>query len=184
MFKDKMVLHQFVLFGVIGFLLLIGLFTGNFVFGIELLWWLLGAVIGFLFVFTDRLVNSFLTNPNESLALRLKELFGQRKFKEGLLMLLNERHEQRELVMRSFLFLVVWVVMSLFTITSVGSQFARGFMLGIGTHLVFDFVYDYYWNRERFNNWFWQIKRELSEDEKRWTVVGISVLYVFLGLRF
>lgn len=184
MFKDKLVLHQFVLFGVILFLVLIGLVSGNFAFGIDLLWWMLGSVIGFLFVFTDRFVNSFLTNPGESLALRLKDLFGQKRFKEGLLMLLNERHEQKELVMRSFLFLIVWIVMSVFTITSVSSQFARGLMLGIGTHLVFDFVYDYFWNKERFNFWFWQIKRELGEEEKKWVVLVVSIIYLFLTLRF
>lgn len=184
MFKDKLMLHQYVLFGVMGFLVLLGLVTGNFVFGVNLLWWLLGGVLGFLFVFSDRLVNSFLTNPSESMGLRLKELFGQRKFGEGMMMLLSERHEQKELVMRSFLFLLVWVILAFFTITSVNSQFARGFMLGIGTHLVFDFVYDYFWNKERFNNWFWQIKRTLDEKEKMWIVVGLVVIYIFLVVRF
>jgi hypothetical protein len=184
MFKDKLVLHQLVLFGVMGCLVLVGLITGSFVFGINLLWWMLGSVIGFLFVFLDRFVNSFVTNSNGALGLRLKELVGQNKFKEGLLILLNERHEQKELVMRSFLFLLVWVVMSFFTITSVNSQFARGLMLGIGTHLVFDFVYDYFWNKERFDNWFWQIKRTFSDDEKKWTVIGFSIIYLFLIIRF
>ena len=74
--------------------------------------------------------------------------------------------------------------MSFFTITSVNSQFARGLMLGIGTHLVFDFVYDYFWNKERFDNWFWQIKRTFSDDEKKWTVIGFSIIYLFLIIRF
>lgn len=123
-------------------------------------------------------------NPGEALGIRLRELFGEKKFTEGLIMLLNERHEQKELVMRSFLFLLVWIVLALLTVTSVNSQFARGFMLGIGTHLIFDFVYDYFWNKERFNTWFWQIKRVVGEDEKKWMVIGLSVIYIVLILRF
>lgn len=184
MFKDKLLLHQYILFGVILVLILIGLLTGNFVFGVDLLWWMLGAVFGFMFVFSDRLINSLLSNPSESLSLRMKDLFGQKKFTEGILLLLEERHEQKELVMRSFLFFVVWVILAFFTITSVNSQFARGLMLGIGTHLMFDFSYDYFWDKDRFNSWFWQIKRTLDENEKKWIVIVLSAIYLFLVVRF
>ena len=183
MFNDKLALHQYVLFGIIGLLILLGLATGNFVFGINLLWWMLGAMMGFLFVFSDQLINSLLMNPSETLRLRSKELFDRKKINEELLVLLNERHEQKELVMRSFLFLLTWVILAFFTITSVNSQFARGLILGIGTHLVFDFIYDYFRNRERFDNWFWQIKRTISEKEKTGAVIVLTIIYLFLIVR-
>ncbi len=182
--KDKVVLHQYILFGVLILLILFKVITGNFVFGLELLWWLLGSVIGFMFVFTDRFVNSFLMKPDETLGLRLRDLFGQKKFSEGLLTLLNERHEQKELVMRSFLFVVVYLVLALLAVTSVSSSFGRGFILGIGIHLVFDLVFDYFWNKDRFNLWFWQIKRELSYDEKRWFVMLVSIVFGMLVFNF
>ncbi|KKT40744.1 MAG: hypothetical protein UX47_C0002G0045 [Candidatus Collierbacteria bacterium GW2011_GWA2_46_26] len=184
MMKDKVVLHEYVLFGVFAFLILFKVLTGNFIFGIDLLWWLLGGIIGFLFVFCDRFVYSFLMRPDEALGTRLKDLFGRNKFVEGIITLLNERHEQKELVMRGVLFLLVWMIMALLTVTSVSSSFARGFMLGIGVHLVFDLIYDYFWNHGRFDLWFWQIKREVSQEEKRWFVILVSVMFGLLALNF
>lgn len=182
--KDKISTHQYVLFATLGILILWKVFTKNFVFDLGLLWWLLGSVIGFLFVFSDRFVYSFLMKPNEALGMRLKELFQGKKFDEGLILLLNERHEQKELVMRSFLFVMVWIVLALLTVTSIISPFGRGFMLGIGIHLAFDLVYDYFWNKERFELWFWQIKRVVSPEEKRWFVMIVSMIFVLLAFNF
>jgi hypothetical protein len=181
MFKGKLWLHQLVLFGVLGVLILWSVFTKSFVFNLGLLWWLLGAMVGFLFVFLDRFFYSILSNPDETLSLRLKELFGQRNYAEGVKLLLAERYDQKELVMRSFMFLVVWIVLAFFTMTSVVNYFARGFMLGIGTHLIFDLVYDFIYEKERLDQWFWQIKRTLEPEEKFWFVVIVGVLYVLLA---
>lgn len=182
--RDKISLHQYVLFGSLGIMILWKIITRNFVFDLGLLWWLLGGVIGFLFVFCDRLVYSFLMKPEEALGKKLRELFVGRQFSEGLMLLLAERHEQKELVMRSFLFVVVWVILALLTVTSIISPFGRGFMLGLGVHLVFDLVYDYFWNKERFDQWFWQIKRVVGPEEKRWFVIVVCAIFTLLALNF
>ena len=41
---------------------------------------------------------------------------------------------------RSVLFVVVWVILTILTMTSVANTFSRGFMLGLGTHLVLIWV--------------------------------------------
>ena len=184
MIKNKVAIHQYVLFGVFVFLIFVKVITGNFVFGLDLLWWLLGGIIGFLFVFCDRFVYSFLMKPDEALGTRLRDLFGRNKFAEGVITLLNERHEQKELVMRSVLFLLVWMVMALLTVTSVSSSFARGFVLGIGVHLIFDLVFVYFWDHTRFDLWFWQIKREVGSEEKRWFVILVSIIFGLLAINF
>lgn len=182
--KDKISLHQFVLFGALILLIVVKMLIGNFGLNLSLLWWLLGAIIGFVFVFTDRFVYSFLMKPDEALGMRLRELFGGKQFSEGMLLLLNERHEQKELVMRSFLFIVVWLVLAVLTVTSIVSPFGRGFMLGMGIHLIFDLVYDYFWNKERFEQWFWQIKRIVSPEEKRWFVILTALIFGILLFNF
>ena len=182
MFKNKLWLHQIVLFGFLGLLVLWSVVNGNFIFNLNLLWWLLGATLGFLFVFSDRLFNSLVSKPDETLGVKMKDLFGQGKIFQGLRLLLNERYDQKELVMRSFLFLLMWVALAFFTLTSVTSFFARGFVLGIGIHLMFDLVYDDLTNKERLDMWFWQIKRTLEPEEKMW-FVRIMIL-VFLLLAF
>jgi len=169
------------LFGVLGVLILWSVLNSTFVFNISLLWWLLGAMIGFLFVFLDRFIYSVVSKPNETLSLRMKELFGQTKFVEGVRLLLIERFDQKELVMRSAMFMVVWIVLAFFTTTSVMNFFARGFMLGIGTHLVFDLAYDFVKDKERLDLWFWHIKRTLEPEEKRIFVVVVGVIYILLA---
>lgn len=153
----------------------------SFTFNLGLLWWLLGAILGFMFVFTDRLFNSLVARPEETLNVKIKDLFTQGKIVEGMKVLLEERADQRELVMRSFLFLVVWSFLALFTVTSVANYLARGFVLGIGTHLIFDLSYDYLVDKERLDMWFWQIKRTLEPEEKLWFWVIMLGVYLLLA---
>ena len=174
-------MHQIVLFGVLGAIILWNVLSKQFTFDVSLLWWLLGAMIGFLFVFGDRLVYSLVSRPEETLSVQIRELFVRGKIIEGMKLLLAERYDQKELVMRSFLFLVVWAVLAFFTMTSVTNFFARGFVLGIGTHLIFDLIYDYGNDKERLDMWFWQIKRTLEPEEKRWFVIIVGGIYVLLA---
>ncbi len=179
--KNKLVLHEIILFGVALFLLLWKMFVRGTLMDLSLLWWFLGLVIGFLFIFSDRFIYSMYTHKDEELSQKIRDMFKKKQFMAGASYLLNERQEQKELVMRSFLFVGVWIVMSIFALTSSVNQFARGFMLGIGTHLIFDMVTDFIWNKTRFDMWFWQIKRKVGEDEKKW-FFGLSVLiYVLLA---
>jgi len=182
MYKGKLWLHQIVLFGVLGLLVLYSVVTGSFVFSVSLLWWLLGAVIGFMFVFLDRFFYSILSRPNEVMSLKLKELFVQKNLGEEVSLLLTERYNQKELVMRSFMFIVVWMVLAFLTMTSVTNFFARGFVLGIGTHLVFDLVFDFVKDKERLDLWFWQIKRTLEPEEKLWFVVIVVIAFLLLAI--
>lgn len=173
--------HEVILLAVL--LMLTGwrLWQGSWTLSIDVLKWWLGAILGFLFVFLDRLAAVVMTEPDKVLETKVKEIWGKGKLREGLALLLAERSKQEKLVMRTALFLVVWVVLALLTATSVAGWAARGFVLGIGTHLVFDLVWDYAKERENLSRWFWQSKGNFSEKEMEiffWLVV---VTYVWLG---
>lgn len=179
--KNKLVWHEIILFAAA--LIFIGwkMLVGRTVFDLSLLWWLLGICLGFLFIFMDRVIYSFYTHKEEALSMKIRDLVIKKHFAEAVSFLVNERQEQRELVMRSFLFVGLWVVLSVFALTSSINTFARGFMLGMGTHLIFDLTTDFLWNKPRFDLWFWQIKRKVGDDEKMW-FYGLSVLvYIFLA---
>jgi hypothetical protein len=126
-------------------------------------------------------VYNVFSKPNETLNLKLKEVKKDNVL-SGIKLLLSEDFDQKELVMRSFMFLVVWVVLAFFAMTSVVNSFARGFMLGMGTHLMFDLIYDYIYDKMRLDEWFWQIKRTLEPEEKLWFVVIMGVVYVIVAL--
>jgi|CXWL01.1.fsa_nt_gi hypothetical protein len=180
---NKLVWHQVMIFGVLGVLTLMRLLTGTAGLNISLVWWWLGGMIGFLFVFGDRLVYAFMSNPDEALSIKLKELFGKGKIINALALALAEREKQDKLMMRSVLFVVVWAVLTVLTMTSVANIFSRGFMLGLGTHLVFDLGWDYWSKGQRdIGIWFWQI-RNVTKREVDIFVWGSFVFY-FLVMWF
>ena len=179
----KILWHEIVLVAVL--LILSGwrLWQGQWVMGVDVLKWWLGAILGFLFVFLDRLAAIAVTDPDKLLGTRLKEMWGKGKIKEGLMMLLADRGKQEKLIMRTALFLVVWVILALLSATSVVSFGARGFVLGIGTHLVFDLVWDYFKDKKRLSRWFWQSKGNFSEKEMEVFFWLIVIAYVLIGWR-
>ena len=157
--------HQVVLILTLLALTLIHLVAGQWSLGTAVLWWWLGGVVGFVFVFSDRLIHSMVTNPSETLSLQIKDLFKKGRLIQGLSLTLAEREKQQHLVVRSALFLVIYLVLAFFTATSVANAFPRGFVLGIGIHLFFDLFWDFRGRGRDINLWFWQIKRELLAKE-------------------
>lgn len=176
-----MVWHQIVLIFVLLFLTVVRLATRRWNFDVDILWWWLGGVIGFLFVFSDRLVHSFVSNPGEILSIKVRDLIKRGRMVEGLALTLSEREKQVNLMMRSALFIVVWLVLAFWTATSVANDFSRGFILGLGTHLVFDILWDYLGKGRHMDHWFWQIKRKLSLTEIRGFVWVTAILYILLA---
>ena len=154
--QGKLLMHQFVLFGVL--LSMSGLrWLAGRLFSIDsyILWWWFGAIFGFLFVFLDRLYYGLWQNPDEVLSIKMKDLFGKGNLLKGLVAVLEERGDQQKLVMRSVLFLVAWVVLGFFALSSVDAPFGRGFMLGLGLHLAFDLLVDYFGRGREVGLWFW-----------------------------
>lgn len=144
---NKLVWHQVVLFSIFLGLTLLRLFSSQVRLDLNLIWWWLGGVLGFLFVFSDRLLYSLVGNSRE--------------------------------VMRSALFVVIWAVLAIFTVTSVGTGFPRGFVLGLGTHLIFDLLWDYRGGGREIELWFWQVKN-VTKMEIDWFFRGVALFYLLI----
>jgi len=179
--ESKLLLHQVILFGVLLLLTGFRLLVGRWGLSLYVLWWWVGALVGFLFIFFDRLYYALWQHPEETLSIKMKDLLNSGQVIKGLVMVLQERADQTRLAMRSVLFLGVWVIMGLFAVTSVGGPFGRGFMLGMGLHLLFDLLADYFDKGRDLRLWFWQIKRELTDAEIKSVVWGFVILFVFIA---
>lgn len=178
--RNKLVWHQVALLGGLALLSLWKIIMGRLPFGLEMMWWWLGAIIGFLIVFLDRFVYVAIMKE-EPLSKKYKDELGEGRWAESLKLLVNERHEQKELMMRSALFVLVWIVLAFFTATSTASFLARGFVLGIGIHICFDLISDFVGNKQRFDLWFWQIKREVPRNEKKAFLGIFAILFLVLA---
>lgn len=180
---NKLAWHQIILFCVLGLLTLMRLLTGTVGLDISLLWWWIGGIAGFLFVFADRLVYIFMSHPEEALSIRLRELFAKGKIVNGLALALTEREKQDKLVMRSVLFVFIWIVLTILTMTSIANTFSRGFMLGLGTHLVFDLGWDYWTaGRRDIGLWFWQVRNVTKMEINGF--VWASFIFFFITVWF
>lgn len=179
--KNKLVWHEMVLLAVIMVMVLVKLVIYRSGINLGLLWWVLGMILGFVFVFMDRLVHIYYLHADDDLSLRFKRLVKDRKYLVAGELLLNEGWSQGNLVMRSVVFVIFWYIIAIFTMTSSINHFGRGFVLGIGTHLIYDMLHDFLTDGEKgLNRWFWQVKRVVELEEQKW-FLGIA-LAVFLLL--
>lgn len=171
---NRLAIHELILLGVLLLITGFRLLIGRWGFELTVIYWWLGAILGFMFVYLDRVVDILSKNKEEIKQYRFDIKF----FAE----LLNEKNVSDKSIIRSFLFLVVWLVMGVFAFFSVGGEFGRGFMFGLGLHLVIDLTRDYLGKGRDVNLWFWQIKRTMEKDEITTIVWGFSILAVLMML--
>lgn len=137
-----------------------------------------GVLIGHALVFLDRFVYVYLTHPNEQLSQQVRYLLSQRKWRVAVETLNQRRGEQTQLAFRSFLFVVAWILLASFALTTTADLLAQGVVMGLGLHILTDLWRD--WRRGGVAYFsqkvFWQVKRKVSEREMR------LFLYVFTGV--
>lgn len=179
--KNKVYWHEVALIAVLLVMTLVKLLIFRTGISLNLLWWALGMILGFIFVFMDRLVSVYYLHPEDDLSVRFKKLVVDRKYLLGFELLLKESWSQSNLVMRSAVFVIFWFVIAIFTMTSSVNHFGRGFVLGIGTHLIYDLVFDFMVEGDKgLNRWFWQVKREVEREEQKWFLGIALAVYLLL----
>lgn len=140
----------------------------------------LGVLVGVLLLFLDRVVYVY-SYPEEQLSQQFMYLWKRGKVMRALGLLDTRRREQQRLTFRSALFLVVWVLLAFFALTSTASGFGKGVVMGVGFHVLYDA-----WRLQRMapeklnTRFFWQIKREFSREVQLlflWVMTGVFVLF-------
>lgn len=159
---------------------LISIFRWRFDWSLLSIW--LGGLLGIGFVWVDRLAHVYFTKPHEQLSIQVRRLVSSRKYFDALRLIDQRKNEQRHLTARSLLFLMVWVVAAFYVLTSTGSVFASSMVMGVGLSVLVSMLVD--WNNlAKLKSWlFWQIKRDVSDDETKIVVVVFGVLFVLLSL--
>lgn len=127
---------------------LVRLLTGGWSIGVNLFWWWLGGIVGY------------------GMGLSENYVYVYKEGKKGSLR-----------VVKSALFLLVWVFLAIWCVTSVPSVFGRGLIFGVGGFLGIEFFYDYFYRRDNIGLWFYQIKRKFEPSEIR--VIVYVLLFVF-----
>ena len=136
-----------------------------------------GGALGYVLVFLDRLVYVYWLAPHEQLSQQVQYFLNKRDFWGVLGLIHRRRKEQIRLIFRSFLFIVAWVFLALFALTSKSEIYAQALVLGLGLHLVYDLWRDQRSDPATLNQkLFWQVKRLVPMRIQR------AFLYVFFGV--
>ncbi len=136
-----------------------------------------GVIIGVWLLFLDRLVYVYIY-PQEQLSQHVWYLWRQKRYGQALAILDARRSEQNRLMLRSALFMIIWVVLALFSLTSTLSWFGKGVVMGLMWHVLYDS-----WRLQRANpnklteRLFWQIKKKVSTEEQLGFLTMVTVIF-------
>lgn len=145
------------------------------------LWWVAGVAVGVLILFLDRLVYIY-SYPQEQLSQTTIYHYRQKDYRQMLSVLDGRREEQNRLTFRSALFMVIWVPLSFFALTSTSGLFGKGVVMGLMLHILYDAWRMQKVNPKRLNErLFWQIGRAVSHEEQLVFMWVVTALFVALS---
>ncbi len=143
--------------------------------------WVAGVIVGVLILYLDRVVYTY-SYPAEQLSQQFMWYWKAKKYGTALALLDSRRLEQEKLTFRSALFMVVWVALAFFALTSTSGLFGKGVVMGLMLHILSDA-----WRLQRTDpqrlhtRLFWQIKREITMGEQLAFLYIISVVFTLFS---
>lgn len=149
---------------------------------VEFVLFVIGVVMGVNILLLDRFLHAFYLYPEHDFNQLLQEEWRKKNWK-GLLHVFRQAEPfQEQLMTRSMVFLLCYLFLAIFVLTSTGSVIGMGVILGMGLRYVVDF-----WRLskapEQFTKQFlWQVKRSVTPQEIRTMVVGSTVLFLVITL--
>lgn len=158
------------------FFLLISLARGWYSGFVYLYFWL-GGIVGVLLPDLDHILYSLFLRPTEFTSQRTAYLLKNKRWANALGLLVLTKHERTYTVFHSYLFELVAIILMILVITSSGSLFGRGMVLGIMLHLLLDQFMDLQ-ELNSLGRWQQKISLKLEKDQEvlLWLIVSLVVL--------
>lgn len=132
----------------------------------DLLFWA-GGLVGTVLPDVDHLLYVFVFKPIELTSQRVVYYFRAKQYKEGLKLLYDTRFERRDLIFHTFNFLAIFAILTFWVVSSSGSLFGRGLVLGFWLHLCVDYL-----------------KRYLEKEQSLYFVIFLFLLLFIFGFLF
>lgn len=166
--------------------MVLGISKGKLIFPngwLEILVLWLGGLVGWLMVWLDCLVYIYWLHPETQVSQYIRYHFDRKNFKVGWRLLEQRQGEMEELTLRSALFQIAWVILALFALTSTASIFGKALVMGLGGRILLEEWQGYLSDKQTLKRLlFWQIKRQISNQELQWYLYVITGLFAGLSL--
>jgi|GEM_PF-1316851 len=167
------------------FFLLLSFLKWGISFPLGTLLFVLGGIFGYILLEIDQFLYVFYTRPEEINSVTAIQLFKNRRYKEMVFFVLSHRDERKQLILHSAIMAPVLFLLSVFIITSSGSIFGMGLVLGIFLRYILDLGFLYkqgsFILKEKF---FWQVKGEIDDKNQKIYLLLILFGFIFSSLLF
>lgn len=142
-----------------------------------------GAIVGTLLPDTDHLIYVYFLRPHEPISQKTSQLFSQQDYKGAFNLLTETRGERSKLIFHTGYFQIIFLIFTLFVITSSGSFLGRGIVLAFSLHLLVDQYIDLT-QTGRLATWFKEFPSNMEEKQMRWYLIIFLFLLLIFGFLF
>jgi hypothetical protein len=151
---------------------------------IEILYLLLGLILGTLFLDTDHLIYWFYRKPNTDESRIVKTALKKKDFKSIYRLIKAARKSHNNLIFHHYFFQIGLSLISFFIFISSSNVFILSFILAINLHLLIDEIKDYLKNPKFLQDWLFAREKEQLPLKflKNYLVVFIILFFIFLFL--
>jgi hypothetical protein len=138
----------------------------------------LGGIIGTLLPDVDHFIYVFLLRPQELNSQRANQMLGRKDVFATLEFLAETRYERTKLIFHTATFQLIFLVLTFLVLTSSGSLFGRGLVLGFLIHLLIDQLVDLI-DTKNLSNWLRNMPVSLEGREKQYFAANLILLLIF-----
>lgn len=148
---------------------------------LDILWLVLGGIVGWLMPWFDKIAYVYILHPEAQVSQYVQHQVKQKQLKQAFETLKQRGGEFDKLTTRSALFQVAWVILAFFALSSVGSLFGKALVMSLGLRILVEEWREYLTDKNKLKlKLFWQVKREVSNDELKWYLYGMTGIFLWL----
>jgi hypothetical protein len=144
---------------------------------------ILGGAVGWFLPVLDKIAYIYILHPEAQISQYLKWQLEKKQFKAFWETLKGRQAELDKLTTRGILFQAAWLVLAIFTVTSVPGWFGRALVMVLGIRILLEEWRDWLKNKEVLRQkLLWQIKTEWQNQELKWYLIGKTIAVAWLCL--
>lgn len=148
---------------------------------IEIIYLLIGLILGHIFLDMDHIIYWFYRKPNTDESRTIKNIFLEKKdYKSFLKLIKAARTSHDNLIFHHYFFQISLNLISFFIFISFSNIFILSFLLAINLHLLTDEINDYFYNPKFLQKWlFAREDKQLPIKSLKNYLIIFSVLFLF-----
>ncbi|MDP3998048.1 MAG: hypothetical protein Q8P89_00320 [bacterium] len=146
----------------------------------EFIFFWLGMIGGVIVLYFDPLFTAYFGSTITSSTQEIKQLIGQKKFPAAVGKIFVSHEPREQLILHSAFFQCILMLLAFYIVTSSGSLFGSGLVMGMVIHLFQEEIVIWRRDPQRLTKiLFWNIHREVSlQEQKIYLAVVFATLFV------